>query len=167
MALSIFLESTLNGNGLEETENSTAITNMGGEDVAAMIEVQELSLGIEAALEASGRHSVGHHRCLPVTFMCRFGKTSPQFMQGADRNEEFEGTFKLFRNNLQTGEVESLGTVALSRGRIAGVRMVSPNTLDSDGAGFPTHMVIQLMPHTLTVTSADGTEAVIDWTQRG
>lgn len=166
MALSIFLESTLNGNALEETENSTSITNMGSDDVASMIEVQELSFGLEATMESSGRHAVGHHRCLPVTFMCRFGKTTPQFLQGADRNEEFGGTFKIFRNNLQTGEVESLGTVVLSRSRIMGVRVVSPNTLDSDGAGFPTHLVIQIMPHTIEIESADGTTAVLDFTQR-
>lgn len=166
MALSIFLEGTLNGTALSVDENCTPITTMGGTDVAAMVEIQELNTGIETAVEGSGRHAVGHHRAVPVTFRTRYGKHGPEWFKGCDQNQEFNGTFKMFRNNLTDGTVEPLGEFTVARGRVLSVRFVSPNVLDADGSTQHAYVEISCVYHSLTINSADGTEHIIEWSSR-
>ncbi len=166
MALTIFLDGGFNGTACSTDENTTPIHNMGGTAVDSMVEIQELSTGIETAVEGSGRHAVGHHRAVPVTFRTRFGKHGPEWFKACDQNQEFNGTFHMFRNNLTSGEVEPLGQFTVARGRILSVRFVSPNVLDPDGASQHAFIEIAAVYHSLTITSADGTEHIIEWQNR-
>lgn len=167
MALTVFLDGNLNGTALSTDENTTPLTGMGGAgNTENMVEIQEMSTGIETAVEGSGRHAVGHHRAVPVTFRTRFGKHGPEWFKGCDQNQEFNGVFKMFRNNITTGEVEPLGEYEVTRGRILSVRFVSPNVLDPDGASQHAYLEISAVYHSLRITSADGTEHVIEWSNR-
>lgn len=166
MALTIFLDGDLNGTKLSVDENVTPMTTMGGQDTAAMVEIQELMTGIETAVESSGRHSVGHHRAVPLTFRTRFGKHGPEWFKGCDQNQEFNGVFHMFRNHLQTGNIEPLGQFTVARGRVLSVKFVSPNVLDAEQSTQHAYIEIQAVYHSLTITSADGTEHIIEWQNR-
>lgn len=167
MALSIFLEGDFNGTALSVDENVTPIQSMGGVDVSAMVEIQELNTGIETAVEGSGRHAVGHHRAVPVTFRTRYGKHGPEWFKGCDQNQEFNGKFHMFRNNLTDGAVEPLGSLRVARGRVLGVRFVSPNVLDPDGATQHAFVEVSLVYHSLEIEAADGPILhLIEWNAR-
>ena len=166
MALEIYLDGTLNGEALAETENATATPTCGGDDVSAMVECLSLRTGIETPTQMGGFHQAGRHVCQPVEITFRgTGKTWPQWLKGCDRNEEFAGTFHIYRNNLTEGNTEKCGTIVLARSRVTSVTYESPSTIGSDTAGCPILIHVAIAYHTMTWTAEDGTEHIVSWAE--
>jgi type VI secretion system Hcp family effector len=167
VALEIYLEGTLNGEALAETENATTTAMMGGDDVSEMVECLSLSTGIETPTQHGGFRRTGRRELKPVEITFRgTGKTWPQWLKGCDRNEEFQGTFHLYRTSLTEGNTEKCGTIVLTRGRVLSVRYELPNTLDPETASLPLLTHVSIAYHTMTWTAEDGTEHVVTWNAR-
>lgn len=168
MAEMIFATLTANGNDIKESPDVTTVHTMAGEDVSECIEIVELSYGTVVPMESStGVHARGARQQRPIEFTARLGKTGPLLQQALTRNEEIEGTFKMFRQNATTGETELMYTVAVRGARFAEVLTESPNSLNADTASLPVLVHCKLVAHTTTYTSADDTEFEDSWSERG
>ena len=165
MALEIYFDGT-GSEAFAETENATATPTCAGDDVSAMVECLSLRTGIETPTQHGGFHQAGRHVCQPVQITFRgTGKTWPLWLKACDLNEEINGTFHIYRNNLTEGQTEKCGTIEITRSRVIGVTYDSPSTMDSETAGAPILVHVSIAYHTMLWTAEDGASHQVSWAE--
>ena len=142
----------LKSNGTDIKGESTQ-TSMGRAD---SIECLYFEDSVRTAREKGSGQATGRRTYEPVRILKRIDKSSPLLAKALCNNEKVDGTFKFFRPNEDTGETEHFFTVEIEKGRIAGIKRVSPNVIDPAAAAEPPTEEVSFVFHTITWTYEDG-----------
>ncbi|MCC7540817.1 MAG: type VI secretion system tube protein Hcp [Deltaproteobacteria bacterium] len=143
----------LKSNGADVKGESTQ-TSLGRE---GSIECLYFEDAVRTARERGTGMATGRRTYEPIVFCKRIDKSSPLLAKSLCNNEVIEGTFKFFRPNpTGDGTTQHFFTIEIAEGRIAGIKRVSPNTIDPASASAPPLEEIGFVFHTITWTYEDG-----------
>jgi type VI secretion system secreted protein Hcp len=132
----------------------SSIVSMGRE---GSIEALEFTDSVRTAREKSSGMATGQRTYDPLTFVKRIDKSSPLLAKALCLNETIEGTFKFFRPSPSgDGTTQQFFTIAISEGRIAGIKRHSPNVIDPALANEPPTELVSIVFHTIIWTYEDG-----------
>ena len=140
----------LNSNG-EKIDGESTQTTLDRED---SIECLSFVDSVQTAHEKTGRRTTGGRRTYePIVIRKRIDKSSPLLARSLCNNEVVEGSFKFFRPNpAGDGTTEHFFTVEFSKGRLASIKRVSPDTIDPASATEPPTEEVSIVFHNITWT---------------
>lgn len=148
-AVSLFLKA----NGSDIKGESTT-TSLGRED---SIECLYFEDSVRTAREKGTGMATGRRTYEPIVFRKRIDKSSPLLAKALCNNEVIEGTFKFFRPSPSgDGTTQQFFTIEIAQGRVAGIKRVSPDTIDPASAIEPPTEEVSFVFHTITWTYEDG-----------
>jgi type VI protein secretion system component Hcp len=132
---------------------------MGAENVEADLEVLEFraAVGVGSSRTADARATAAR-TWEPAEFVLRHGKATPLLLQALRQNERIDLSLRMFTRNFDTGATELETTFEIAQGRIVYFEMENPNALNPETANSPPSVRIKVIPHTVRVISALGTE---------
>ena len=142
----------LKSNGSDITGQSTQ-TSLGRAD---SIECLYFEDSVRTAREKGSGLATGRRTYEPIRILKRIDKSSPLLAKSLCNNEKVDGVFKFFRPNEETGETEHFFTVEIEKGRLAGIKRVSPNVIDPAAGADPPTEEVTFVFHTITWTFEDG-----------
>lgn len=139
---------------------------MGAEDVETALEIVEFQCAVNVgSSRTADARATAARSWEAARFTARVGKSTPLLFQALQRNERIDLSLRLFWRNSDTGETQLQQTFEIDQGRVVEARLHSPNALNPDTASMPTLMSFAVIPHTVRVISAAGTECVDNYSE--
>lgn len=142
----------LKANGTDIKGESTQ-TSLGRADSIECLFFQD---SVRTAREKGSGLATGRRTYEPVEIIKRIDKSSPLLAKALCNNEKIDGIFKFFRPNEDTGETEHFFTVEIEKGRLAGIKRVSPNVIDPAAGAEPPTETVTFVFHSITWTYENG-----------
>jgi type VI secretion system Hcp family effector len=159
MAQESYLELTAAG---QPIEGESDVESGGREN---KIPVLSWQLAGRTATEGGRAASTGRRQYDNVVMRMRLDKTMPLLSKAFRQNEIMEGTLRCYRPSPDgSGVTEQFFTFGFSEGRIVGLRIFQPDTLDPATSNEPITVEVQFRAHTLRFTHETASvEDVDDW----
>jgi type VI secretion system secreted protein Hcp len=138
----------------QDIQGEPTQTSLGREN---SIECLSFVDNVRTAREKGSGMATGRRTYEPVEITKRIDKSSPLLAKALCNNEVIEGVFKFFRPNpTGDGTTEQFFTVTIAEGRVAGIKRVSPNTIDPASAVEPPTELVSFVFHTITWEYTNG-----------
>lgn len=158
MAETVHLYLKSNGTDINGESSQTSLGR------ADSIECLYFEDGVRTAREKGSGLATGRRTYEPIRILKRIDKSSPLLAKSLCGNEKVDGTFKFFRPNEDTGETEHFFTVEIEKGRLAGIKRVSPNVIDPAAGSDPPTEEVTFVFHTIRWTyESTGAEVEDRW----
>ncbi|HAV64965.1 MAG TPA: type VI secretion system tube protein Hcp [Verrucomicrobiales bacterium] len=101
----------------------------------------------------------------PIKIVKRVDKSSPLLYKAFGNNEVIEGTFRFFRHNPDTSQLEHYFTIEIAQGHVSAIRHWFPNTADPASADYPQMEEISFTYATIYFAHEIAfTETSLNWT---
>lgn len=151
MAETVHLYLKANGSDIKGESTQTSLGREGS------IECLYFEDSVRTAREKGSGMATGRRTYEPIVLRKRIDKSSPLLAKALCNNEVVEGTFKFFRPSpTGDGTTQQFFTIEFAEGRVAGIKRVSPDTIDPASAVEPPTEEISFVFHTITWTYEDG-----------
>lgn len=124
---------------------------------------------VRTAREKGSGLATGRRTYEPIVIRKRIDASSPLLARSLCNNEVVEGVFKFFRPSpAGDGTTEHFFTVTFAEGRLAGLRRVSPDTIDPASATEPPTEEVSIVFHNITWAYVPtGAEHHDNWRENG
>jgi len=143
----------LKANGQDIKGESTQ-TSLGRQD---SIECLYFEQAVETAREAGSGMATGRRVYRPLLIRKRIDKASPLLMKAMLEHHNVEGEFKFFRPSpAGDGTTDQFYTVAIQKGRIEGIKQVSPDAHAPASSTMPPMEEVSFVFQTITWTINNG-----------
>jgi type VI secretion system secreted protein Hcp len=136
----------LKANGAD-IQGESSQTSLGREN---SIECVYFESAVKTAREAGSGRATGRRQYEPMLFRKRIDKSSPLLAKALVNNEVIEGVFKFFRPNpTGDGTTEQFYTIAVKQGRVATIKVWSPDSIEPATSTWPQMEEVSFVFHTI------------------
>lgn len=143
----------LKANGAD-VQGESSQTSLGRGD---SIECVYFESEVKTAREAGSGRATGRRQYTPMMFRKRIDKSSPLLAKALVDNEKIDGVFKFFRPNpTGDGTTEQFYTIAIKDGRVASLKIFSPDSIEPATSVWPQMEEVSFVFHTITWTYTNG-----------
>jgi type VI secretion system secreted protein Hcp len=143
----------LKANGTDVQGDSTQMSL----ERADSIECVYYEDSVDTAREAGSGMATGRRRYNPIRIRKRIDKSSPLLYKALSENAAVDGVFKFFRPNpTGDGTTEMYYTIEFKKGRVAGMKTVSPDVIDPVSTNSPAMEEVSFVFGTICWTYTNG-----------
>lgn len=159
MAETVHLKLSTNGEEIKGESTQTSLDREGTIECLSFVDA------VRTAREKGSGMATGRRTYEPIVIRKRIDMSSPLLARSLCNNEVIEGVFKFYRPNPDgDGTTEHFFTVEIGEGRLAGIRRVSPDTIDPASALEPPTEEVSMVFHNITWTyERDGKSHHDNW----